>query len=180
MRAFPPTPALRPIFLWGMSGVGKSTVGPRLAHRLGLDAIDLDAQIAADAGQSISAIFAAEGEVGFRRREAAALRQIIGDDRPRVIILGGGALLPPELRRAARASGWVITLDAAVPTLIERLRGATDRPLLGADRAARIAQLHAERAPAYADVDQIVPTDGLDPRAVVEAICARLRGEAAA
>lgn len=177
--------AERPIFVWGMTGAGKSTVGPLLAARLGLDVVDLDRLVAARAGRSIPAIWADEGEVGFRHREGAALAAVCADRSPRVVVLGGGALLRTEQRRAARNAGPVIALTARPETLAARLADATDRPLLAgaADldaRRARLAALLAERAAAYADVDLIVPTDDRSPEAVAAAIAARLGGEVAA
>lgn len=168
---------IRPVLLWGMTGVGKSTVGPLLAERLGRACLDLDAAVVRAAGRSVAAIFADEGEVGFRRRERAALSTADAG----VIVLGGGALVDPATRRAARGIGLVIGLTAAIPTLVERLRGATDRPLLAGDLEARLTALHRARAAAYADVDLSVATDGLDPAQVVERIVARLpaREEAA-
>ncbi len=172
--------APRTIFLWGMTGVGKSTVGPLLAERLAVPCVDLDARIAEQAGCSISAIFAAEGEAGFRDREGAALAATCAAPRPQVVVLGGGALVKPEQRRIARRAGLIVGLTADIATLAERLAGATDRPLLAGSTAARLTALYAERAAAYADVDLSVATDGRSPHDVVEHILAGLPREAAA
>lgn len=174
---------IRPILLWGMTGVGKSTVGPLLAERLGVGCVDLDARVEAAAGRSIGAIFADEGEAGFRRREKAALTEVYAAADAGVIVLGGGALVDAAARGRARRAGLVVGLGAAIATLAERLAGATDRPLLADDDAeleARLTALYTRRAAAYADVDVHVPTDGLEPAQIVERIVARLGEEAAA
>jgi len=171
----------RTIFVWGMTGVGKSTVGPLLAARLGVPCVDLDARVERRAARSIADIFATEGEPGFRQREGAALDAICADDRPQVVVLGGGALVRSHRRQQARRAGLVIGLSAELETVAARLAGATDRPLLdGADRLTRLRALHAARACAYADVDLAVETDGLTPDGVVDRIVRALGGEVAA
>src|SRR5262245_50547332 len=83
------------LVLTGFMGAGKSTVGRALAHRLGRAFVDLDAVIEAEAGRPISAIFADDGESGFRDRETSAIRRVMATDN-QVIATGGGALLRPE------------------------------------------------------------------------------------
>ncbi|MEZ4432227.1 MAG: shikimate kinase [bacterium] len=175
----------RPILLWGMTGAGKSTVAPLLAARCGVPHLDLDARIEQATGRSITALWRDEGEAGFRRREAEALEIVIGDPVPRVVALGGGALLAADRRRRARAAAWLVVLTACPATLVARLAGHDDRPLLAAatdraDRARELAALYARRSAAYADADLVVATDHRSPEQVVDSLLARLHPEAAA
>lgn len=151
----------RRLLLWGFMGVGKSTVGPLVAVASSLAFIDLDQVISAHAGCAIAQIFASEGEIGFRAREARALRSVLAGPAA-VVALGGGALLDPTLRREARACARLVTLTARPSTLRERLVGDHGRPLFDARFKSRLA----ERAAAYADVDARVATDGLTPAAI--------------
>lgn len=140
------------IVLIGLMGSGKSAVGRLLAERLDRPFIDTDTLIEAEAGCTIPAIFAAEGEEGFRRREAEVIaRAAAGDGQ--VIATGGGAVLRPENRDALRRNGLVIWLDAPPEALYRRVRaqGIRRRPLLaGPDPLGRLRALAAARAPAYA------------------------------
>lgn len=153
-----PGPDHAQICLSGYMGVGKSTVGAYLARGLERPFIDLDRAIEAAAGRPIPAVFAAEGEAGFRRRERAALQHALAGP-PAVIALGGGAAVDPENRAAIRAAGRLVTLTAKPQTLRARLGQGEGRPLAQGDPLARLA----ERAEAYADCDLSVPTDGLTP-----------------
>ncbi|MCL1919905.1 MAG: 3-dehydroquinate synthase [Kiritimatiellaeota bacterium] len=136
------------IFLYGPPGSGKSTLGRILADRLGRAFVDLDKQIAAAAGQPIPAIFAAEGEAGFRAREAAALSAAAAAPAPCVISLGGGALLDTDSRARAERAGQIVFLDASAQLLEGRCaRRPNARPLLNGGGC---TQLLAERAAHYA------------------------------
>ncbi len=119
------------IFLYGPPGSGKTETGLRLASALDLPFVDLDTEIADQAGQSIPDIFVQEGEAGFRARERAALDMFLALDAG-VIALGGGALLDPSSRAAAESRGRVICLKAAPDVLLARLKLTEgSRPLLG-------------------------------------------------
>jgi len=148
----------RPIFLVGMMGAGKSTIGRALARRLGRDFVDLDEQIAARAGRSIPEIFERQGEAGFRAMERDGLREAAGGAA--VVALGGGTLTQPGAASEIGAAGRVVYLRASVEQLLARLGDGRGRPLLaGLDapgRRARIAALLAERAPAYERADLVV------------------------
>src|SRR4051794_32967297 len=119
------------LLLNGFMGTGKSTAGRLVAARAGAAFVDLDDVIVARAGTGIPEIFAAEGEAGFRRREAEALDGLLAEPGARVVALGGGALLDPARRRAALARARVVTLTASAETIAARTAGA-GRPLLDA------------------------------------------------
>lgn len=158
------------LLLSGFMGTGKSTVGRLVAARAGVPFVDLDKAIEAAAGRSVAAIFAAEEEAGFRRREAEALAAVLAGP-PRVVALGGGALLDRERRREALARATVVTLRGRPETLAARTRRA-GRPLLDAapDRAARVRELLEARGDAYAEAHAQVETDGRSPAEVAEAV----------
>ncbi len=160
------------VYLSGFMAVGKSTVGPRLAGRLGVPFVDLDARIEASAGRTVAAIFAAFGEAAFRAREAAAVADLVGE-APAVVALGGGAVLDARNRATLRASGVLLTLAARLETVRRRVGDDASRPLLTGDLEARLAA----RAAAYADANATIDTDARSPDEVVaeaEAVLAAL------
>jgi len=195
------------IYLIGLMGAGKTTVGRRLAKLLDCDFIDTDQALEARTGVSVSYIFELEGEAGFRAREAQLLAEISrgdgdgdgdrgrgrdgdGDhDRGRdnhagrhpgaVIATGGGIILRADNRRVMRACGRVIYLRAALHLLQARLQNCDSRPLLSApDPAAKIAQLLAERGPLYAaEADHIIDVTGAPAARVANQIHDLLRDE---
>ena len=133
------------IFLYGAPASGKTTLGAALAASLGVEFVDLDAAIAAAAGRGIPAIFAAEGEAGFRRRESEALAAVVashGGSR-RVVALGGGALLSDSNRALCESSGTVLCLDT--PPGEELARRLADKP-----SSRPLGDKARERAPHYA------------------------------
>lgn len=159
------------IFLVGMPGAGKTTVGRHLARRLGRTFVDSDQEIEQRTGVSIPTIFEIEGEAGFRRRESAVLRDIVAQT-DLVVATGGGIVLDPENRANLSSGGYVVYL--AVPPEILHMRTANDRcrPLLqGGDLAARIAALFDQRDPLYREVaDLIVPCGRGTPAGVARRI----------
>lgn len=161
------------IVLVGLMGSGKSAVGRLLARRLGRPLVDTDALVEAAAGCSIAEIFAAEGEAGFRRREAEAVAQAAAGDN-QIIATGGGAVLRPENREVLRRSGLVIWLDADPEVLYRRARaqGLARRPLLaGPDPLGRLRELADARRPAYAEAAHVrIRTDGRSLEDVVAEI----------
>jgi shikimate kinase / 3-dehydroquinate synthase len=158
------------IVLAGFMGVGKTTIGRAVAATLGRPFMDLDDRIASDAGKPISAIFADDGESLFRRLEAGAIR-LWAEPRGRVLAVGGGAVLDPANRAALSAGGVVICLEAEPATIVARLAGQNDRPLLaGADRELRVASLMAARGPAYAALPNHLDTTHLTIAAAVERV----------
>lgn len=167
----------RNIYLIGFSGTGKSTVARMLGAELGWPNRDVDQLIVAQSGMAIPAIFAAEGEEGFRVRESLALRTA-AEVRPAVVATGGGAVLRDENRALMAATGWVITLEARPETIQRRiaaqLRQATPdavRPLLNAaDQLEQARALKQRRQPLYALADWTVHTDRLNAEQVVAEI----------
>jgi len=154
----------RPIFLVGMMGAGKSTVGERLATRLGRRFIDLDRAVEAEAGESIEAMFTSGREGVFRELEHRLLCAL--DASGAVVAPGGGVVLRPANLDHMLGAGRVIYLRASVSTLLARL-GASDealaaRPLLAGsrDRAATLAALLEARGAAYARAHVTIETDG--------------------
>jgi shikimate kinase len=143
----------RAIVLVGMMGAGKSTVGRRLAARLGLNFVDADMEIEAAAGMSIPDIFAAHGEQYFRDGEVRVIARLL-EGAPCVVATGGGAWMRAETRERIRAKGVSIWLKADAEVLLRRVKRRSDRPLLQtADPAATIEKLVAERYPIYAEAD---------------------------
>lgn len=154
------------LLLGGFMGTGKSTVGRIVAARVGVPFVDLDDVIERAAGCSVAEIFAAQGEAAFRAMETAALGEELAEPAARVVALGGGALLDRRQRLQALEQTRVVTLTAGVETLVARTAGA-GRPLLGGpDRSARVRNLLASRAAAYAEAHAVIATDSLDPEAV--------------
>ena len=144
------------IFLIGMMGAGKSTVGRLLAASCGFQFIDCDRELEHRAGTSIATMFELEGETSFRLREHQLLEELTG--RPHVILAtGGGAVLSAENRQLLRSRGLVIYLQASAEEIARRTRGDSARPLLQvADRGARIQELLAQRAPLYRQTAHLV------------------------
>jgi shikimate kinase len=142
----------RPIFLVGMPGAGKSTVGRRLARLLECEFIDIDRELERRCGVPVETIFDLEGEPGFRRRESKLLAELAAM-RDVVVATGGGAVLDPDNRRTMRESALVIYLDASIGELWHRLRNDKVRPLLQtADPRATLERLMAARVPLYEEV----------------------------
>jgi shikimate kinase len=168
----------RNVALVGPMGSGKSHVGRLLAARLGLSFVDLDARIADAAGVPIPAIFASEGEAGFRVRESAALADALAR-AGQVIATGGGAVLATGNRAALRAAATVIYLQVALDEQLRRLAGDGGRPLLqGVDPAERLAQLQQQREPLYRAVAALVfDTGTLPPEQVADALAGWLTGQ---
>lgn len=163
------------IFLVGMMGAGKSTIGKALARYLGREFIDSDRVLAERTGVPVATIFEIEGEAGFRRRERAIIAELAGGD-DHVVATGGGSILAEENRRAMREAGTVVYLRARVESLWERTRHDASRPLLATpDPRARLQELLAEREPLYREAAHvIVETGSQGTQAVVKRIVAAL------
>jgi shikimate kinase len=141
----------RPIVLVGLMGAGKSTVGRRLARRLGLNFIDSDVAIEQAAGATTAEIFERHGEEAFRDGERRLVARLI-DGSVRVIATGGGAFNDPRTRGLLNQQAITIWLDAPVEVLAERTQRRDNRPLLkNGDRHAILTRLAEERGGFYAE-----------------------------
>jgi len=152
----PDTLAGRSIVLVGLMGAGKTSIGRRLAARLGLPFRDADAEIELAAGCSIPELFSRYGEPAFRDGERRVIRRLLAGD-PTVLAFGGGAFMDPETRAATRAEAVSVWLRCSLPTLVRRVAGRDNRPLLaGGDQEAILRRLMDQRHPLYAEADLIV------------------------
>ncbi|MBK8198071.1 MAG: shikimate kinase [Acidobacteria bacterium] len=156
-----PAYAGRTIALVGLMGAGKSTVGRRLAEKLGRAFYDSDAEIEKAAGLSISDIFALHGEADFRRGEKQVLKRML-DLPPHVLATGGGAYLDADTRAVMKERAVTVWLNADLETLWRRVQKRDNRPLLKrADAKAHLSNLVAEREPFYSQADlHVMSKDG--------------------
>jgi len=146
----------RPIVLVGLMGAGKTTIGRRLAARLGMPFVDADGEIEKAAGCSISDIFEMHGEEAFRDLEKRVIARLLAEE-PRVIATGGGAFMNPETRASIREGAISVWLRADLNVLLKRVAKRHTRPLLErGDRRQILEDLMAERHPVYAEADVIV------------------------
>jgi shikimate kinase len=160
----------RPVVLVGLMGVGKSTVGRRLARRLGLPFVDSDAEIEDAAGYSAAEIFERFGEQDFRDGERRLVARLI-DGEVRVIATGGGAYVDPNTRRLLNERAITVWLDAPVEILAERTsRRDTRAQLRNGDPKAVLAKLADERRPSYAEAHIHVKSGAGAHQEVVETI----------
>lgn len=148
------------IYLVGMMGAGKTTIGRQLARRLHRRFVDADHEIAARTGVAIPVIFEIEGEPGFRRRESQVIHEL-ARETGLVLATGGGAVLDPDNRRCLARSGLVVYLDVPPEVLYERTRHDKGRPLLQVpDPLGKIRELHAQRDPLYREIADITVVGG--------------------
>jgi shikimate kinase/3-dehydroquinate synthase len=163
-----------PIFIIGFMAAGKSTVGPMLAARLSRRWVDLDAHVEAQAGKPIAAIFELEGEMGFRRRESAALAQLL-DGRDLVVSCGGGAPAFGDNLARMRARGLTCGLLVGLDEVLARVGAeVSSRPLLAAGRS-EAERLFNERQEIYRSAELVVDTSGRDPAAIADELARRAR-----
>ena len=143
----------RSIVMVGMMGAGKSSVGRRLAARLGLPFVDADTEIEHAATASIPEIFEIHGEAYFRDGERRVIQRLL-DGRPKVLATGGGAFVNPETRAAIAAAGVSIWLMVERDLILQRVKRRSNRPLLKtADPEATVDGLLAARNPIYAEAN---------------------------
>jgi shikimate kinase len=171
--ATPPEPVLsaldrRSIVLVGMMGVGKSSVGRRLAARLSIPFIDADSEIEKAAGMTIPEIFARHGEAYFRSGEARVLARLL-ESGPQVLATGGGAFMNEDTRALIKLKGVSVWLHADFDVLMRRTsKRRSDRPLLQTeDPGETLRRLLAQREPTYALADLTVQSREVPHEAIV-------------
>jgi shikimate kinase len=180
-NAAPPAAAIRAalgrrsIVLVGMMGVGKSSIGRRLAARLGIPFIDADTEIERAAGMSIPDIFARHGEADFRSGEARVIARLL-EAGPQVLATGGGAFMNEGTRAAVKTKGVSIWLSAEFDVLLRRiLKRKNERPMLQTDDPAEtLRQLLKTRDPIYALADLAVRSREAPHEAIVTEIVVAL------
>ncbi|MDD2760740.1 MAG: shikimate kinase [Methylomonas sp.] len=162
---------LENIYLIGLMGVGKTTIGKQLAKALQRPFYDSDKVIEDSMGVDIPTIFSYEGEEGFRQREQAVIRQLAAI--PGIVMAtGGGSILRPENREVLKSSGFVVYLHCSIDKILYRTRHDTQRPLLRTDNPRlRLQTLLAQREPLYLDcADFKIDSGSLPGKTVVKTI----------
>lgn len=164
----------RSIVLVGLMGAGKSTVGRRLAKRIGLAFIDADDEIEAAAKLSVAEIFERFGEAYFRDGERRVIARLL-DGPPMVLATGGGAFMNAETRALIATGAISVWLDANIPVLAERVGRRGTRPLVaGRDATTVLSELADKRAPVYAEANIRVASDRAPHELAVTAIIEEL------
>ena len=160
----------RPIVLVGLMGAGKSTVGRRLAKRLGLPFVDTDAAIEDATGHRWGELFERYGEADYRDGERRLVARIV-DGEVRVISTGGGVFVDPETRELLNSQAITVWLDAPVDVLADRTARRDTRPLLrDGDAKQTLEQLSKQEVPSYAEAHIHIKSGGGAHKDVVEAI----------
>ena len=151
------------VILIGFMGVGKSTIANGLAKSLGFDVLDTDKMIEESQSRSINEIFSTEGEESFREMESVILGNILAKTNRSVISTGGGIVTREENIKELKSIGIVFWLDAGVDSILDRVSGNRDRPLLKTENPReKIVNLLSEREPLYERcADERIQTDDL-------------------
>jgi shikimate kinase len=164
----------RPIVLVGLMGAGKTSIGRRLAEKLGTPFVDADHEIEAAAGKSIPDIFAEHGEAHFRDGERRVIARLLENGR-QVLATGGGAFMNPETRMRIKESAISVWLKADLELLMKRVSKRGGRPLLAnADPEAVMRKLIEERYPVYAQADVTVESADVQHSVMVNEVIAAL------
>ncbi|HTU80613.1 MAG TPA: shikimate kinase [Candidatus Acidoferrales bacterium] len=166
--------------LVGFMASGKSTIGRKLARRLGAPFFDTDALIVREHGP-IAAIFADEGEAAFRRYERAAIGEALESAQAGIVALGGGAMTEPENRNLLKDRAYRVFIKVPPEQILARVRRSREvRPMLGASPTlARIKELYAKRLPDYASSDRVIEAERRSDRDVIDEIVEWLAQERA-
>lgn len=165
----------RTVALVGMMGAGKSSVGRRLAARLGVAFRDADGEIEIAAGCAVSEIFERLGEAAFRNGERKVIARLLGEP-PHVLATGGGAFVDPETRARLKQNAVTVWIRAPIDVLLARVKRRDTRPLLRSDDPrGTLERLLAERAPTYAEADIAVESDEGPHAAAVDQILTALK-----
>jgi shikimate kinase len=160
----------RSVVLVGMMGAGKSSIGRRLAGRLGIAFADADNEIETAHRMTIADIFSTYGEAYFRAGETRVIARLL-EGGPQVLATGGGAFMNPDTRRAIAAQGISVWLKAEFDVLMRRIKRRQDRPLLRTDDPAEtLRALMAERDPVYAQADLTVQSREVPHEKIVDEI----------
>ncbi len=150
---------LRTVVLVGMMGAGKSTIGRKLAQRLGAKFVDADTEIELAAGCTIPEIFSSLGEAGFRDGERKVISRLL-ENPPHVLAMGGGAFVDMETRRKTKESATSIWINTDLDTLFQRVSRRTNRPMLYvSDPRAELERLLNARLPSYSEADIVISSD---------------------
>jgi shikimate kinase len=167
----------RSIVMVGMMGAGKSSIGKRLAARLGIPFADADAAIEEAAGMSIADMFEAHGEPSFRSGETRVIARLL-ENGPQVLATGGGSFVNPETRARIHEKGISVWLKADVEVLLRRVKRRDNRPLLrNDDPAATLTDLLTAREPYYSQADLTVVSRDVPHEIIVEEIVTLLCGK---
>ena len=173
-------PFNKTIALVGLSGVGKSSIGRRLAAALGMPFRDADAEVEAAAGRAIAEIFEQYGEQAFRDGERRVIARLLADP-PHVLATGGGAFMNPETRQLIKERAVSVWLKADIELLARRVARKDHRPLMAGREPAEVLATQArDRYPVYAEADITVETGDTPHQVAVEAILTALRTRAEA
>jgi len=163
------------VVLVGMMGVGKTTVGRRIAAALDRPFADSDAVIEARTGRTVREIFEDDGEPAFREIEAEVLAEAIDAGEPAVIAAAGGVVLDPRNRELLTRAGTVVWLRAPVEVLVGRVTRGDHRPLLADDPGGTLHRMEEDRTALYAEVADAVVDSSQPPDAVVDAVLSVVR-----
>lgn len=169
----------RKVVLIGSMGAGKTSLGKRLAKRLGWAFVDTDYEICMRTGVDIPTIFEREGEAGFRLRERAMLEEVLARSGDAVVACGGGIVISAENRRMISRQFLVVFLDVSVGRQLLRISGDKNRPLVNVqDQKARLMQLRDERLGLYEGLADIrISTDANNFTQTLKKLCLAVKAQ---